>query len=1035
MPYTRVRFLPLFLVGCLVAAACGGGGGDGGGDDDAAGLDAYLPDIPPPTGEAQAVYAGAIDTQNAGAELLPGSAASGTVGDLYMRNSRGRFIIQAPGRVIGVIPQGGNLIDVQPVGPDGPFAQDSFGELSSMYLLGRTCEHEMIEVVQDGSDGGVAAVVARGASAVNDFINIKGIGLLPVDPGLDPDIPDSVECATTYVLAPDSSTMEVYWTFYNDGESDVRGPFAALADTGGNVEVWAPTRGFERLGIDQLLQTIEPAPVPYAVYQGPGVAYGIVPQHDASTPNASFLIAGVSIILYGAEQLFDIVSQEGSFFDLPAKQGVTHAARVVVGRDAAAVEAEVLAAAGTGTRELSGEVLWDSGEPVAGARVGVFEDSDGDGDVGPDDLVVSYMDTDEEGRFSGQFAAASYLLRADLADQARSQVIGSDDGDLAFILDRPVRYDYRVVDDETGELTPAKVLVIGQNPAAADQRLYSTFDRFDGVVAMIQSIRGTSTAVGEEGGDAPIMLAPGADYRVLVTHGTEWSEAEALLSPVAGDDPAELEFRLRRVVDTSGYVASEYHVHSIGSPDSPVEWSTRVATAAADGVEVFASTEHDFIADLQPLVEDMLLERSVRVMPGIEVTPFAYGHFNAWPLVPDMASPNRGAIDWARGAGGFALTPGEIFNAMRERGAELVEVNHPRALPSGLAIDFQNFFDRAGLTFDYANRVISGNNLTQPVPNEFLRLAPDSPLWDVGFNALEVWNGFGTADTDGDGHIEIQSLDVVMRDWFNLLSFGLPITPIGNSDTHTIVRDPMGMPRTLVAVPDDSADALASGSIVQPLIDTLAGRGASPRDVVVTNGPAIRLTSPADGSSVIGRELTPDGGDVQIDISVQSPTWAAFDVIEVFANAVPELGETQTALLPVKCFVTVPPETLPKSDPCAVAPLGAEQIAVDRVAVAEGFERFEASATLFLRLEDPIHPAGGIGNDAWVVVRARGNRSIYPVLLTGIMEAENLETLVSGAPEDVEALLGGHGVPAAAFTAPVYLDLDGGGYRAPFAPE
>jgi len=322
------------------------------------------------------------------------------------------------------------------------------------------------------------------------------------------------------------------------------------------------------------------------------------------------------------------------------------------------------------------------------------------------------------------------------------------------------------------------------------------------------------------------------------------------------------------------------------------------------------------------------------------------------------------------------------------------------------------------------------------VPNEFLRLAPDSPLWDVGFNALEVWNGFGTADSDGDGHLEIQSLDMVLRDWFNLISFGLPITPIGNSDTHTVVRDPMGMPRTLVAVPDDSADALASGSIVQPLIDNLAGRGPTPRDVVVTNGPAIRLTSPADGSSVIGRELAPESGEVRIDIAVQSPTWAAFDVIEVFANAVPDVGASgPTSLGPVKCFVTVAPETLNPSDPCVAAPLGVEQIAVDRVAVAKGFERFEASATLVVRPEDQIHPAGGIGQDAWVVVRARGNRSIYPVLLTGIMSAENLETLVSGAPEDVEALLAGNGVPAAAFTAPVYLDLDGGGYRAPFAPE
>jgi hypothetical protein len=34
----------------------------------------------------------------------------------------------------------------------------------------------------------------------------------------------------------------------------------------------------------------------------------------------------------------------------------------------------------------------------------------------------------------------------------------------------------------------------------------------------------------------------------------------------------------------------------------------------------------------------------------------------------------------------------------------------------------------------------------------------------------------------------------------------------------------------------------------------------------------------------------------------------------------------------------------------------------------------------------------------------------------------------------IDAALAGHGIPAAAVTAPVFVDFDGGGYRAPFAP-
>ena len=52
---------------------------------------------------------------------------------------------------------------------------------SLIYLLGRTCEPTDIEVVRDGSGGGVAVLRAIGKSGNNDFINFKGIGIFPVD--------------------------------------------------------------------------------------------------------------------------------------------------------------------------------------------------------------------------------------------------------------------------------------------------------------------------------------------------------------------------------------------------------------------------------------------------------------------------------------------------------------------------------------------------------------------------------------------------------------------------------------------------------------------------------------------------------------------------------------------------------------------------------------------------------------------------------------------------------------------------------------
>jgi hypothetical protein len=127
---------------------------------------------------------------------------------------------------------------------------------------------------------------------------------------------------------------------------------------------------------------------------------------------------------------------------------------------------------------------------------------------------------------------------------------------------------------------------------------------------------------------------------------------------------------------------------------------------------------------------------------------------------------------------------------------------------------------------------------------------------------------------------------------------------------------------------------------------------------------------------------------------------------------------------------------LPPGDPCAQAPLGTARLTVRKVAVAPGFSRWQARAEITLSAADPaIHPDLSSGEDAWVVVRARGRRAIYPMLLNGVVDRDHVATLVSGTDAEVDEILRSSGVPATALTGAIYLDLDGGGYRAPFGPE
>jgi len=321
------------------------------------------------------------------------------------------------------------------------------------------------------------------------------------------------------------------------------------------------------------------------------------------------------------------------------------------------------------------------------------------------------------------------------------------------------------------------------------------------------------------------------------------------------------------------------------------------------------------------------------------------------------------------------------------------------------------------------------------VPNEILRL-PEESLWDDKFNALEVWNGFGTSDSDGDGVVELTSLDRVLRDWFNMLSMGFFVTPTGNSDTHTSVSDPMGMPRTYVRVSNDSSAVLDTTAAADEVIATPSGKtttGADvARDIIVTDGPMITVS--AAGQPAIGRVVAATNSTITLNVTVTAPDWADFDTIEVFANQTPQTPPGPiTSIVPLRCWTTRSAALNPK-DPCALAPLAPAALAVGKLTDAPG-PRLTATTTITINASDIPTRAGKTGTDAWMVIRVRGDRGIFPVMSNGILaDAAIFNTVLTGTIDQIHTALAHKGAPAQAFTAPIFVDFDGGGYRAPFAP-
>ncbi len=1033
----RYRFSSLCLplaAGCLSLFACG----DNLPGDEGKGIEDFFPTLPP-TGGSQEVFAGEI-TGATTSELIPGPASAGIVGDFFLRNDKARFVIGAPTPIVGIVTPGGNIVDAVPLAEDGSdLGSDHFGETAIIYQMGRQCRHTSIEVVRDGSEGGAAVIRASGLTGHNEYVNLRGLGVLPIPNAILPEREDGALCATTYILEPGSSTLQSYLTLFNPTDTLITGPMGVLSDTGGEVFIFLPEVGFSRL--EEIADAVSGGSnnSRYMVWQGPDVAYGILPRHnDESVPNGSVSLLGVSVYFFGVEEfLQSLQGDKNKFIAVEAGDGFTFQLDIFAGRDAASVEAEYQRLNGGSSIPLHGKVSFSDGSNAAKVRIGVFRDDDGDGEVGEADTVLTFIEGNASGEYTASLPAGEVLLRAEIAGVAQSESVAANltgaDVEVDITLPKPVAYDFRIVDDgDADAIIPGRIMIIGERAFADDTRLQGNFDTLDGVVSTVIAKRGTSVDLGD-GADQQILLPPG-DYRVFASRGTEWSIAEVRLTPESGDNPDELEFRLRRLVDTSGYISSEYHVHSLGSPDSPIPDERRVATAVADGIEFYATTDHDYVTNQQPIIEELGLENLVHSIPGSEVSPLVYGHFNAWPLQHDEGSPTGGAVDWPLGNEGFVMTPSEIFAAARDKGAEIVQVNHPRKGP-GSSSDITEHFDRFALYFDYEAKTFQADVNAMPVPIDFLRLPPEeAQLFSDGFNALEVWNGFDVLDTNGDGVREISKLDIVMRDWFNFLSFGKKLAPIASSDTHTEVKDAMGMPRTFVRVTDDSSAAIAEGgALTREIMDVLTGSAGKATDVVLTDGPLIAVQVDGDAAP-LGKVHDGSSGNVSINIDMQSPNWAQVDTIEIFSNATPEVGRlTVSALQPVACFTTR--TDLDEADPCSLAGIGgAGTLTVNEVDLGGGFSRFEAAISLSLSPADIPVRDGAQGTDAWFVVRVRGTDAIYPLVIGNLLNQDNVSTFVEGNANDVNAALEGRGRPATALTSAFYVDFDGGGYTAQFAP-
>jgi len=803
------------------------------------------------------------------AELVGGPFAQGVVGDYLLENDKIRVVIQRPYRHIGAAPYGGAIIDADLKRAAGQAPRDQIGKLTVLYAFGRTINAKKVEVLQDGSTGGAAVIAATGVDAVNDYINVPNIIDQYLGAGVklvtDPNLPLPITATTYFVLSPGESRVRVLTAFCNSGKENIVTGVGDLFEQGGVSDFFNP--GSCKNGLGAKGCTADASP--WYGYQAEEVAYAVRSYKfaDPKTPEPSsalLYVSGVVGLLAGGEGQTGLLTwidaqatrRPGSFGILAGSQR-SYLRDLFVGRDLGDALSQMQTFDATSRARLDVTVTrLDDDLPGAAVRVAVIDSSA---------KQKTVLVTDSLGKAKVDLPPGNYTVVAGErghAVEAPTAVTVPSTGQVsaALKLGRSRTLSVSVKDPFGAALTSKVTVRCPSGPCPTQLAHYRPFFDVDEVPSNIAAI-GFVPATGS----LELRVPPGA-YEVFVTRGPEYSAFPDTF-PMAGQPvdltttAATVNATLARVVDTRDWMSADLHVHAVASADSSVANAARVASFAAEGVDVLVSTDHDFITDFDPVIRSLGAQDQMASMIGCEVTPFDYGHQQAYPVTRGDGPPG-GALDWA-GGDGASLRLDQLYAGLKSAFPNVVvQMNHPRG--SGGSLTRLKVDTGTGATHEKAETF-----RMEPNP---AATALDTKLLSNAFDAIEVQNGIAPNLS-------------VMNDWMTFLSRGLVKTSTGVSDTHDQLTNTGGYGRTWVRLGVDEPGKFDPAAFATAM---------KAQRAIASSGPFITLTAqkvaagtPTGPLAQIGDTLSVDptaGDTVELTVVVQAPEWMNFTAVEIYTH-------------------------------------------------------------------------------------------------------------------------------------------------------
>ena len=507
-------------------------------------------------------------------------------------------------------------------------------------------------------------------------------------------------------------------------------------------------------------------------------------------------------------------------------QEITIERFLAVGSSPLSAVGEVLRRSGD-TGSLNGKVVGVGNENISGVEI-LAKVNGGS--------VSGY--TEEDGSFSFSFPKGQIydLIFKDIGRATQSAAFDlkandSVEKEISLPSQSAVVFDIK---DEKGISIPCKVQFNGSGMTKAPN--LGPNNRAHGCVDQYQSERGSFK----------VAVPPGT-YRVVVTHGIEFSHIER---EVTVDPGKKVSFNgvLKRVVDTTGWVSTDYHNHSTPSGDNTCGTADRVINMAAEHLEFVPTTEHNRLFDWTPTIVSLGLESFMSTVPGIELTGSG-AHFNAFPYKPDPKKQDGGAPQWSKDPRLTAITLRHLQDSDPDR---WVHINHPSME--------ENFVDWNGdglIDGGYANlgTMLDGLETQNYLGNNILAGAPyriDKKLGPGG---------------------RVKYIREFI--WLQILNQGHRVWGIAVSDAHTVHGNGAGGWRTYVKSSTDDPSKIDWRELV---------RNSKSGQMILTNGPYLEVSTGQNSMSAAGADIRASGGEVNLKVKVQCTDWIDIDRVQILVN-------------------------------------------------------------------------------------------------------------------------------------------------------